>query len=171
MQQTLLCLRVLRQPGQFYNLRTRAIAAVLDILPNEMSVPQYLAPSHAAIWSDWRAQLCCAVRVLSVSAQNARVFWRWHARRLMIRAAPAMTASSLPCMYLPSWHAVTRASAADSWAAERVGWYVSANMRVPRGSLCRTSIALHSTSMVPSPRRVTSVDRLLYDICTDGRSP
>ena len=52
-QQAPHCLRVQRQPAEFFNLLAGAIAAVL--LLNGMSVPQCRAARHEAVWKD-----CCS---------------------------------------------------------------------------------------------------------------
>ena len=56
-----LCLRVQRQPGQFFNLLAGAIAAELDMILNEMNVSQCRAARHETVWSDCRSQLRCYV--------------------------------------------------------------------------------------------------------------
>ena len=75
--------------------------------------------------------LAATFRAMLGSAQYTSVFHGWHAWRLMIRIAPVTTGSSCPRWYVPSWHAVTIASAACSCAACSVGWYASANSSGP----------------------------------------
>ena len=111
--------------AQVLSQRCWICCAINASLPS--AVPQATMPTAATV----TPSLAATFRALSGSAQYTSVFHDWHAWRLIMRRAPATTASSCPCRYVSSWHAVTIASDACSCAACSVGWYVSANSSGP----------------------------------------
>ena len=67
------------------------------------AVPRATMPPAATVAPSFAATF----RALSGSAHYTSVFRGWHAWRLMMRRAPATTASSCPFRYVSSWHEVT----------------------------------------------------------------
>ena len=113
-------------------------SATMNLVPIQSTVIS--SNSTASLALRCRTRICLerspetgftAIRLALLLSPHS-VFRGWHAWRVMMRRAPATTASSCPCRYVSSWHAVTIASAACSCAACSVGWYVSANSSGPK---------------------------------------